>query len=132
LEKKVCKIVRGVISPLLANIYLHYVSDLWAHQWRGRHATGRVMLVRYADDSVSGFERQADGKVFLAALRERLAEFGLALHPEKTRLIEFGRYAVCKPAPAWQREAGDIRLSGLYALLWNHPTGRVQDTATDH
>jgi RNA-directed DNA polymerase len=83
----------SVISPLLANIYLHYVYDLWAHQWRGRHATGRVMHVRYADDSVSGFERQADGRAFLAALRERLAEFELALHPEKTRLIEFGRYA---------------------------------------
>lgn len=84
----------AVISPLLANIYLHYVYDLWAHQWRGRHATGRVMHVRYADDSVSGFERQVDGQAFLAALRERLSAFGLTLHPEKTRLIEFGRYAI--------------------------------------
>ena len=84
----------AVISPLLANIYLHYVHDLWAQQWRRRHATGRIMLVRYADDSVYGFERQRDADAFLAALRERLAAFGLALHPEKTRLIEFGRYAV--------------------------------------
>ncbi len=83
----------SVISPLLANIYLHYVCDLWAHQWRKRHATGRVMLVRYADDSVFGFEMQVDGRVFLAALRERLAAFGLVLHPDKTRLIEFGKYA---------------------------------------
>lgn len=83
----------SVISPLLANIYLHYVHDLWTHQWRGRHATGRVMFVRYADDSVYGFERQTEAEAFLAALRERLTAFGLTLHPEKTRLIEFGRHA---------------------------------------
>jgi group II intron reverse transcriptase/maturase len=83
----------SVISPLLANIYLHYAHDLWAHQWRGRHAKGRIMFVRYADDSVYGFERQTDAEAFLAALRERLTAFGLTLHPEKTRLIEFGRHA---------------------------------------
>ena len=83
----------AVISPLLSNIYLHYVLDLWAHQWRKRHATGRVILVRYADDSVVGFERKDDAVRFLAALRERMAKFGLALHPDKTRLIEFGRHA---------------------------------------
>jgi len=83
----------AVISPLLANIYLHYVLDLWAHQWRQRHATGQVIIVRYADDGVFGFEHRRDAEQFLAALRERLARFGLALHPDKTRMIEFGRYA---------------------------------------
>lgn len=83
----------AVISPLLSNIYLHYVQDLWAHQWRQRHATGQVTIVRYADDSVVGFERRDDGVRYLAALRERMAKFGLTLHPEKTRLIEFGRHA---------------------------------------
>lgn len=83
----------SVISPLLANIYLHYVFDLWAHQWRQRQTKGRVIIVRYADDSVVGFERGVEAEQFLLALRERLAQFGLALHPDKTRLIEFGRYA---------------------------------------
>ena len=83
----------AVISPLLANIYLHYVYDLWADQWRKREATGEVIVIRYADDTIVGFERQADAERFLRDLRERLAKFGLALHPDKTRLIEFGRYA---------------------------------------
>lgn len=83
----------AVISPLLANITLHYVLDLWAHQWRQRHATGQVVIVRYADDAVFGFERREDAEAFLAAMRERLAQFGLTLHPDKTRLIEFGRFA---------------------------------------
>jgi group II intron reverse transcriptase/maturase len=83
----------AVISPLLANIYLHYVFDLWAEQWRRREAQGNVILVRYADDIVAGFERQADAERFLAALRQRLAEFALTLHPQKTRLLEFGRHA---------------------------------------
>lgn len=83
----------SVISPFLSNIYLHYVQDLWAHRWRQRHATGQVTIVRYADDSVVGFEHKHDALRYLAALRERMAKFGLTLHPEKTRLIEFGRYA---------------------------------------
>jgi group II intron reverse transcriptase/maturase len=83
----------AVISPLLANIYLHYVHDLWAHRWRRRHARGQVILVRYADDSVYGFQHEAEARRFLAALQERFAHFGLELHPEKTRLIEFGRCA---------------------------------------
>jgi hypothetical protein len=83
----------AVISPLLANIYLHYAYDLWANQWRKREATGEVIVVRYADDTIVGFEREADAERFLRDLRERLAKFGLALHPDKTRLIEFGRYA---------------------------------------
>ena len=83
----------AVISPLLANIYLHYVLDLWVHQWRQRHARGEVYMVRYADDFVLGFQHHSDGLAFHAALKERLAQFGLNLHPDKTRLIEFGRFA---------------------------------------
>lgn len=83
----------AVISPLLANIYLHYVFDLWAQQWRKRHARGNVILVRYADDIVAGFEHKADAERFLTELRQRMAEFALSLHPDKTRLIEFGRFA---------------------------------------
>ena len=83
----------SVISPLLANIYLHYALDLWAHQWRGRHANGNVILVRYADDSVMGFQYEGEARRFLAAMRNRLAKFKLELHPDKTRLIRFGRFA---------------------------------------
>ena len=80
-------------SPLLANVYLHYVFDLWAHQWRGRHAHGEMIIVRYADDYIVGFERERDARQFLADLRERIARFSLELAPDKTRLIEFGRFA---------------------------------------
>ena len=80
-------------SPLLANVYLHYVFDLWADRWRRQHAHGDVILVRYADDYIAGFEHEDDARRFLADLRDRLAKFCLELAPEKTRLIEFGRYA---------------------------------------
>jgi group II intron reverse transcriptase/maturase len=83
----------AVISPLLANVFLHYVLDLWVGAWRRRHARGEVIIVRYADDFVMGFREEADARRCLADLRERFAKFGLELHPEKTRLIEFGRYA---------------------------------------
>ena len=83
----------AVISPLLANIYLHYLFDLWADQWRKRHVHGDVIMVRYADDIVVGFEHQADAERFWGDMRARLAEFALTLHPGKTRLIEFGRHA---------------------------------------
>ena len=83
----------AVISPLLANIYLHYVFDLWVHAWRKRHARGDVIVVRYADDTVLGFQAQTEADRFLEDFRERLRKFGLELHPEKTRRIEFGRYA---------------------------------------
>jgi len=84
----------AVISPLLANIYLHYVYDLWTHRWRQRCATGDVIVVRYADDTIVGFEHQHEAEQFLADLKARLARFGLTLHPDKTRLIEFGRSAI--------------------------------------
>jgi len=83
----------SVISPLLANIYLHYVFDLWAERWRRREATGDMIIVRYADDLVVGFEHEADARRFLDEMRERLGKYLLSLHPEKTRLIEFGRHA---------------------------------------
>jgi group II intron reverse transcriptase/maturase len=81
------------VSPLLGNVYLHYVFDLWADQWRRRHAHGDVVFVRFADDYVAGFQHREDAERFLADLRERFANFALELAPEKTRLIEFGRYA---------------------------------------
>ncbi|MBH3284039.1 group II intron reverse transcriptase/maturase [Serratia marcescens] len=83
----------AVISPLLANIYLHYVFDLWVQQWRKRHATGNVIVVRYADDIVMGFDKKNDAQRFRIAMQRRLKEFCLTVHPRKTRLIEFGRFA---------------------------------------
>ena len=83
----------AVISPLLANVYLHYVFDLWVQHWRKHRATGEVIVVRYADDSVLGFQCRADAERFLQEWSERLRKFGLELHPDKTRLIEFGRFA---------------------------------------
>jgi len=83
----------SVISPLLANVYLHYVIDLWAVRWRRREAKGDMIIVRYADDLVVGFEHEADARRFLDAMRQRLADFALSLHPDKTRIIEFGRHA---------------------------------------
>jgi len=93
-ESKVGTPQGGSVSPLLANIYLHYAFDLWAHQWRKKHARGDVIIVRYADDFVVGFEQRAEAEQFLEQLRERLAQFKLELHPDKTRLIEFGRDAL--------------------------------------
>lgn len=83
----------AVISPLLANVFLHYVFDLWAQQWRRREATGTIIFVRYADDVVAGFEHEADARRFWQAMRERFARFALELHEDKTRLLEFGRHA---------------------------------------
>jgi len=85
-------------SPLLANVYLHYVLDLWAGWWRKHHAHGDVIIVRWADDFIVGFEHRMDAEKFLAGLRERLSRFGLELHPDKTRLIEFGRFAATSRA----------------------------------
>ena len=82
-----------MISPLLANIYLHYCFDLWAARWRRHEARGDMIVVRYADDLVAGFEHESDARRFLDAMRDRLGKFALSLHPDKTRLIEFGRFA---------------------------------------
>jgi len=86
------------VSPLLANVYLHYVLDVWADWWRRRHAHGDVIIVRWADDFIVGFEHEQDARRFLDELRERFAKFGLELHPDKTRLIEFGRHAARRRA----------------------------------
>jgi hypothetical protein len=84
----------GSVSPLLANLYRNSVFDLWAEQWRGRHARGDVIIVRYCDDFIVGFQHQDEAERFWVELRERFHRFNLELHPEKTRLIEFGRFAV--------------------------------------
>jgi RNA-directed DNA polymerase len=84
----------AVVSPVLANIYLHYVFDLWANAWRDKVATGDMVVIRYADDSVVGFQHKADADRFLAMLQVRMCKFDLALHPDKTQLIRFGRSAV--------------------------------------
>ncbi|GLC95687.1 group II intron reverse transcriptase/maturase [Cupriavidus sp. TA19] len=86
----------AVVSPLLANVYLHYVFDLWAKQWRRREATGNVIVVRYADDIVVGFEHEADARRFWDAMRQRFEQFALELHGDKTRLLEFGRLAAAR------------------------------------
>jgi group II intron reverse transcriptase/maturase len=93
IESQVGTVQGGSISPLLANVYLHYVFDLWIQQWRRKYARGEVIVVRFADDYVTGFQYRDDAERFLAALRERLSRFGLELHPAKTHLLEFGRFA---------------------------------------
>ena len=107
----------GSASPLLANVYLHYVFDLWVQAWRRKRAHGDVIIVRFADDIVVGFTGKADADQFRAELTERMRKFNLELHPEKTRLLEFGPYAIDQPAEAWRRETGDVQLSWLYAHL---------------
>ena len=111
----------AVISPLLANIYLHYVLDLWAQQWRQRHAAGQVIIVRYADDSVFGFERREDAEAFLADMRERLGKFSLMLHPDKTRLIEFGRFAARN-----RKQRGEGKPETFDFLGFTHGCGKTR------
>jgi group II intron reverse transcriptase/maturase len=108
-------------SPLLANVYLHYVFDLWAQWWRSRYARGDVIIVRFADDFVAGFEYQEDARRFLADLRERFAKFGLELHPDKTRLIEFGRYAAGR-----RRTRGLGKPATFDFLGFTHMCGRTR------
>src|SRR3981081_2196977 len=116
----------SVISPLLANIYLHYVFDLWAARWRRREATGDMVIVRYADDIVVGFEHEADGRRFLDMMRERLAEFALTLHPEKTRLITFGRFAAAQRAKLGLRQREPFDFLGLTPICGRTRQGRFQ------
>jgi group II intron reverse transcriptase/maturase len=114
----------AVASPLLANIYLHYVFDLWADQWRKRHARGQVILVRYADDLVMGFEHEGEARRFMADLRQRMEKFALTLHPDKTRLIEFGRYAAERRA---RRGLGKPETFNF--LGFTHISGRTRQGA---
>src|SRR5215218_2022364 len=109
------------VSPLLANVYAHYVFDLWAHQWRRRHAHGDVIIVRFADDAVVGFEHRDDAERFWADLRDRLAEFSLELDAEKTRLIEFGRFA------AERRKARGLGKPETFRFLgFTHACGKTR------
>jgi hypothetical protein len=108
----------GSISPLLANIYLHYAFDLWVHQWRKTRAEGDVIVVRYADDFIVGFQYRHEAEQFLANLRERFARFGLTLHPDKTRILEFGRFAEENRSRRGEKKAGDLQLPGVYPHLW--------------
>ena len=106
----------SVASPLLANIYLHYVFDLWAERWRRQEATGDMIVVRYADDLVLGFQHESDAHRFLDAMRARFEEFALSLHPDKTRLIEFGRHAAAARA-ARARQTGNLQFPGVHPHL---------------
>ncbi|HEX2713118.1 MAG TPA: group II intron reverse transcriptase/maturase [Candidatus Acidoferrales bacterium] len=116
----------SVISPLLANIYLHYVFDLWAARWRRREATGDMVIVRYADDIVVGFEHEADGRRFLDMMRERLAKFALTLHPEKTRLIAFGRFAAGERAKLGLGKPETFNFLGFTHICGRTRRGRFQ------
>ena len=110
----------GSISPLLANIYLHYALDLWAQRWRKTQARGDVVIVRFCDDFVVGFEHREEAERFLTDLRERFAKFGLGLHPDKTRLIEFGRFA-----DKSRRERGDGKPESFNFLGFTHICGKT-------
>jgi RNA-directed DNA polymerase len=114
------------VSPLLSNVYLHYVFDLWADQWRRRHARGDVILVRFADDYVAGFEHREDAERFLADLRGRFAKFGLELHPDKTRLIEFGRFAAANRARRGDRKPETFEFLGFTHMCAKTRTGRFK------
>jgi group II intron reverse transcriptase/maturase len=113
----------AVISPLLANLYLHYVLDVWAQAWRKKLARGEMILVRYADDAVLGLQRRDDAERFLEQLRERLRRFGLELNSDKTRLIEFGRYAAAR-----RKARGEGKPETFNFLGFTHICGRSRKT----
>ncbi len=113
----------AVASPLLANIYLHYVFDLWVRHWRKHHATGDVIVARYADDTVVGFEHRADAERFLHEWKDRLQKFGLELHPDKTRLIEFGRHAAEN-----RKQRGEGKPEVFNFLGFTHMCGKTRKT----
>jgi RNA-directed DNA polymerase len=110
----------SVISPLLANVYLHYVFDLWVQHWRTHRITGDVIVVRYADDMVLGFQHRGDAERFLQDWRDRLQKFGLELHPDKTRLIEFGRFAA-----ASRKHRGEGKPETFNFLGFTHVCGQA-------
>ncbi len=112
------------MSPLLANIYLHYVLDRWVRQWRRRHAHGDMIMVRFADDFVAGFEHKADAERFLVDLRARLSKFGLELHPDKTRLIEFGRNAARDRKARGEGKPETFDFLGFTHYCGKYKTGR--------
>ena len=114
------------VSPLLANVYLHYVLDQWAHQWRRRHAHGEVVIVRWADDFIVGFEHREDAERFLTDLRGRFAQFALELNAEKTRLIEFGRFAARNRAACGLGKPETFRFLGFTHLCAKTRKGRFK------
>src|SRR4029453_10365484 len=114
----------GSVSPLLANVYLHYAFDLWAHRWRKTQAHGDVIVVRYADDVIAGFQSRADAERFLAELRERFAKFGLELHPEKTRLLEFGPFAADNRQRAGKGKPETFNFLGFTHICGKKRNGR--------
>jgi RNA-directed DNA polymerase len=114
----------AVISPLLANVYLHYVFDLWVEAWRKKVARGQVIVVRYADDLVVGFQHRADAELFLKQFGERLAKFGLELHPEKTRWLEFGRFAAENRRRRGEKKPETFTFLGLVHYCGTTPKGR--------
>ena len=113
----------SVISPILANLYLHYALDVWAQAWREKVARGETIIVRYADDAVLGFQHREDAERFLERLRERLRKFGLELHPDKTRLIEFGRFAAER-----RKRRGEGKPETFDFLGFTHICGRSHGT----
>jgi group II intron reverse transcriptase/maturase len=122
----------AVISPVLANIYLHYVYDLWVNQWRRQNGSGEVIVVRYADDTVVGFQRRSDAERFLDELRQRLQKFGLELHPQKNpdHRVRAVRGAKPQSTRAWQ--AGNLRLPRLHAYLRDEQAGKLPHPAAHH
>jgi len=120
-ESEVGAVQGGSISPLLSNIYLHYTLDLWVRQWRQRHARGEVIFVRFADDFVAGFQHRWEAERFLAELRERFGHFGLQLHADKTRIVEFGRFAEQN-----RRERGEGKPETFNFLGFTHICGRTR------
>jgi group II intron reverse transcriptase/maturase len=114
----------AVISPILANLYLHYVLDVWVEAWRKKVAHGEVIIVRYADDAVLGFEHRHEAERFLEQLRERVQKFGLELHPDKTRLIEFGRFAAERRKKRGEGKPETFNFLGFTHICGsNHKTG---------
>ncbi len=107
----------SVISPLVANIYLHYVLDLWAERWRRREATGDMIIVRYADDFIVGFQHKVDARHFLNEMRARMQEFALSLHPENDPAHRVRTLRGEEPQAARARQAGDLQLPGLHLHL---------------
>jgi len=112
------------VSPLLANTYLHYLFDLWVEAWRKKCASGHVIVVRYVDDIVMGFEHRHEAETFLRDLGERMRKFGLELHPEKTRLIEFGRHA-----ERHRRQRGEMKPETFEFLGFTHLCGKTSKQA---
>jgi group II intron reverse transcriptase/maturase len=112
----------AVISALLANVFLHYTLDLWVEQWRSRYARGEVYIVRYADDFVMGFQYRSDAEQFQTELKERLAKFSLEMHEGKTKLIEFGRFAIED-----RKKHGEGKNNGRFTIYRKTITKRLRD-----